>query len=109
MDVVHYLFGDISLTVMANGIEREIDDLLWRLKGPLGHLEYLRLRGTSKPAVELIKTIWDRRSDNRLTDAFRDYVLASEGLHFMLTPEAKHESTRRPEPNVDAGSNIAEG
>jgi hypothetical protein len=94
-DVIHELFGNTHFTVLAVALEREIDDLLWQLQHPLGIAAFLNIRRHPVPATQLIYSINDRRADRSLTDPFRDYVLSSVGLYYLLTPDAKEEADRR--------------
>jgi len=94
-DVVHQLFGGISLAQITAGLETEIRNLLWKIKAPLGELAFLSLRRDPNPAEALVYALYDRRLDERLVEAFREYVLTSDGLRYMLTPEAKSEADKR--------------
>jgi hypothetical protein len=94
-DVIHELFGNISFTKLTTGLETEIDDLLWYLKQPLGDITYVSIRRESVPAQALARALHDRRHDKRLVEAFRQYVLTSDGLYHMLTLEARVDADRR--------------
>ena len=94
-DVISELFGKVSLTDLTTALEPEIDDLLWELREQLGNKTYSNIRRDQQPAKALIHAILGRHLDKRLIDSFRDYVLSSDGLDYLITPEAKPDAHRR--------------
>jgi hypothetical protein len=96
-DVLYELFGDASLTTLTTAFEKELANMLWHIKGPLGDTVYSGIRKGPIPAEALVHTLYDRRLDKSLVDAFRNYVLTSDSLYFALCPKAKREADlRRP-------------
>jgi hypothetical protein len=95
VDVIHDLFGDISLVNLAIGLDNVIDDILWKLKQPLGDIGYFAIRKNQQPATALAHVLYDRRRDDVLREAFRDYVLGSRALFYLLAPGAKEEAIKR--------------
>jgi hypothetical protein len=94
-DVVHYLFGDISLVLLTNSLDYELEDLLWCIRMPLGDARIRAIRTSPKPAEALVRMLYEQRNDTTLANAFRRYVLSSTGLFYLLTPQAKSEATRK--------------
>jgi hypothetical protein len=93
---VHDLFGDISLINLTIGLDKVIDDILWKLKQPLGDIGYLTIREDKQRAKALIYVLYDRRRDDVLNrQAFRDYVLGSRAPFYLLAPGAKEEVIKR--------------
>jgi hypothetical protein len=56
VDVIHDLFGDtISLVNLTIGLgDKVIDDILWKLKQPLGDIGYLTIREDKQRAKALL-------------------------------------------------------
>ncbi|EJD54750.1 hypothetical protein AURDEDRAFT_110248 [Auricularia subglabra TFB-10046 SS5] len=111
-DVIVELFGNIPLPKLLEGLESDIDDLLWVLEAPLGEAAYQRIVAAQRPARELAQTMRSRRNEAPLADAFRDAVLASTKLYALLTPaakarvngsthEAEHHGGDAPPPSYD--------
>ena len=103
-DVIHELFGDSLLMEVTIGLEREISNILWSLKAALGEVAYLRIRNDPRAAEALVHILYDRRRDETLVGTFRDYVLASEGLYYLLTAEAKSEANKRRQSAITPAS-----
>jgi hypothetical protein len=102
VDVIHDLFGDISLVNLTIGLDKVIDDILWKLKQPLGDISYLTIREDKQRAKALIYVLYDRRRDDILREAFRDYVLGSRALFYLLAPGAKEEVIKREASTIAA-------
>lgn len=96
------LFGKISFEDLTTGLEKEIDDMLWELKPNLGPILYAAINRKPRPVAALVRTIDERRRDTALATAFEEFVLKSEGLYFMLKPEAQLEAQKRKPPSVNA-------
>jgi hypothetical protein len=95
VDITRDLFGDISLIDLTIGLDSVIDDILWKLKEPLGDIGYFAIRKSQEPATALVHALYERRRDDVLRDAFRDYVLGSRALFHLLVPSAKEEVIKR--------------
>jgi hypothetical protein len=94
-DVIFELFGDVQLTPLTTAIQPELNNILWKIKGPLGNIVYSAIRGKPNPAEALVQVLYERRLDKSLGDAFREYVLDSDGLRYMLTPQARRTAEQR--------------
>ena len=109
MMIIQELFGDKPLIDITNGLNNEIDYVLLKLKVPLGDIAYSTIRESQKPSLELIRLLYERRSDNGLIDGFREYALGSHGLIHLLVPSAKEEATRKGAANKGTGICHANG
>jgi hypothetical protein len=96
-NVINELFGDTPLYILSEALDLEFEDLIWHLKRPLGEATFRKIR-REKKASELIFLINTRSADSSLTDPFRDYVLSSASLRYLLTPGAKAMADRMKPP-----------
>jgi hypothetical protein len=94
-DVIYELFGNIQLIKLVKALDPEINNLLWYLREPLGEIAYRQTRDDRLPAEKLVFILDDRREDERLTHAFRNYALSSAGMYHVLKPKAKSEADKR--------------
>jgi hypothetical protein len=92
VDIILHLFGDISLTDLTIGLDGVIDDILWKLKEPLGGALHT-VRKSQEPAKALIYVLYERRRDEVLRGAFRDYILGDRTLSYLLVHGRSRGST----------------
>jgi hypothetical protein len=102
VDVIHDRFGDISLVNLTIGLDSVIDDILWKLKEPLGDIGYFAIRKSQEQATALVHALYERRRDDVLREAFRDCVLDSRALFYLLAPGAKEEVIKREASTIAA-------
>jgi hypothetical protein len=100
-DVIEELFGSAPWHALVGAFENEIDDALWALRKALGDPVYSSIqtadgRVSEGRAAVLLRTIYNRKRDMSLADAFRSYALGSTSLHHLLTPESKLRARKRP-------------
>ena len=112
-DVLRELFGNFELARLTVALEPEFNDLLLCLREPLGYQRFTAIRRAPRPAEALVNMLYEHGGDKDLMEAFRNYVLRSDGLHYVLTPEAKAaskemKSKETPDPPLIIYSRTAE-
>jgi hypothetical protein len=95
-DVIYELFGNTEYVEVATVLETEMDYVLLHLRHVLGKLDGHNIRRAENRPIALANLLIDRKRDEVLVDAFRDYVLTSASLYSFLTHEARERANQRP-------------
>ena len=96
--VLRSLFGDFRLENITSVLLDDINGLLLYLQEPLGTGTYGVIK--SEPSLwrrteALLLAIEDHKGDKRLAYAFQKYVLDTEHVYDILTPDAQRKADER--------------
>jgi hypothetical protein len=96
VDVIHDLFGDVPLVDLTIGLDSVIDDILWKLKEPLGDMSYFTIRKSQQPATALIYALYTSAEGMIFLEARFVTTFWAIVLYFiMLVLSAKEEVIKR--------------